>query len=160
MPDSLSHVDAQGRAQMVDVSEKPDTQRLAIAEGFIRMRAETVALIRSDGFTKGDVLTVAKVAGILAAKQTAALIPMCHPLLLMDVRLDLETEEHGVAIRGAVTTFGKTGAEMEALTAVTVAGLTVYDMCKAADKEMVLEGVRLVKKQGGKSDWTAQPSGE
>lgn len=160
MSDQLSHIDAHGRAQMVDVSEKADTRRLAVAEGFVRMRPETVALIRSDGFTKGDVLTVAKVAGILAAKQTAALIPMCHPLLLMDVRLELETETAGVAIRATVTTIGKTGAEMEALTAVSVAALTVYDMCKAADKGMVLEAIHLVKKQGGKSDWIAPPSGE
>jgi cyclic pyranopterin phosphate synthase len=160
MANPLSHIDAQGRAQMVDVSQKPDTRRLAVAEGFVRMRPETVALIEAGGFTKGDVLTVAKVAGILAAKQTAGLIPMCHPLLLMDVRLDLDTTPDGVAIRATVTTIGKTGAEMEALTAVTVAGLTVYDMCKAADKEMVLEGVRLLKKEGGKSDWNAAQPGE
>lgn len=157
MAEQLSHVDAEGRAQMVDVSEKPDTRRVAEAEGCVRMRPETVELIRAGGFTKGDVLTVAKVAGIMAAKQTAALIPMCHPLLLLDVRLELETLDDRVAIRAAVTTVGKTGAEMEALTAVSTAALTLYDMCKAADKGMVLDGIRLVRKTGGKSDWNASP---
>jgi cyclic pyranopterin phosphate synthase len=157
MAEQLSHVDAEGRAQMVDVSGKPDTRRVAEAEGYVRMRPETVELIRAGGFTKGDVLTVAKVAGIMAAKQTAALIPMCHPLLLLDVRLELETLDDRVAIRAAVTTVGKTGAEMEALTAVSTAALTLYDMCKAADKGMVLDGIRLVRKTGGKSDWNASP---
>lgn len=137
---------------MVDVSGKPDTRRLAVAEGRITMRPETAALIREGAIAKGDVLTVARVAGILAAKQTAQLIPMCHPLLLMDVQLDLETHADHVAIRGTVVTFGKTGAEMEALTAVSTAALTIYDMCKAVDKEMVLEGIRLIRKEGGKSD--------
>lgn len=157
MSEQLSHVDAEGRAQMVDVSGKADTHRMAVAEGCVRMHPETVELIRSNGFTKGDVLTVAKVAGIMAAKQTSALIPMCHPLLLLDVRLDLETQADRVAIRASVTTVGKTGAEMEALTAVSVAALTLYDMCKAADKGMTLDGIRLVKKSGGKSDWDATP---
>jgi cyclic pyranopterin phosphate synthase len=157
MAEQLSHVDAEGRAQMVDVSGKPDTRRVAEAEGYVRMRPETVELIRAGGFTKGDVLTVAKVAGIMAAKQTAALIPMCHPLLLLDVRLELETLDDRVAIRAAVTTVGKTGAEMEALTAVSTAALALYDMCKAADKGMVLDGIRLVRKTGGKSDWNASP---
>jgi len=157
MAEKLSHVDAEGRAQMVDVSGKADTRRVAEAEGFVRMQPETVELIRANGFTKGDVLTVAKVAGIMAAKQTASLIPMCHPLLLLDVRLDLETLADRVAIRASVTTVGKTGAEMEALTAVSTAALTIYDMCKAADKGMMLDGIRLVKKSGGKSDWNASP---
>lgn len=157
MAEQLSHVDAEGRAQMVDVSGKPDTRRVAEAEGWVRMRPETVELIRANGFTKGDVLTVAKVAGIMAAKQTSTLIPMCHPLLLLDVRLELETLDDRVAIRAAVTTVGKTGAEMEALTAVSTAALTIYDMCKAADKSMVLDGIRLVRKTGGKSDWNASP---
>ena len=156
MAEPLSHVDAEGRAQMVDVSGKPDTRRVALAEGFVLMAPETAALIRANGFTKGDVLTVAKVAGILAAKQTATLIPMCHPLLLLDVKVDLETLEDRVAITASVTTFGKTGAEMEALTAVSTAALTIYDMCKAADKGMILEGIRLLKKEGGKSDWSAE----
>lgn len=155
MADRLSHLDEQGRARMVDVSAKPDTRRVAVAEGLVRMRAETLALVRESNIAKGDVLTVAKVAGILAAKRTSELIPMCHPLLLMDVQLDLDPHEDGIQLRARVTTVGKTGAEMEALTAVTVAALTVYDMCKAVDKEMVLDGIRLVHKEGGKSDWSA-----
>lgn len=156
MADRLSHVDEQGRARMVDVSAKPDTRRLAVAEGCVRMRPETAALVRENGIAKGDVLTVAQVAGIMAAKRTAELIPMCHPLLLMDVQVDLTLEEDRVRIHASVTTVGKTGAEMEALTAVTAAGLTIYDMCKAVDKEMVLDGVRLVRKEGGKSDWSTE----
>jgi len=140
---------------MVDVSAKADTRRLAVAEGRVRMRPETVALVRQHALAKGDVLTVAQVAGIMAAKGTASLIPMCHPLLLMDVQVNLETEEQGVAITASVTTIGKTGAEMEALVAVSTAALTIYDMCKAVDKTMVLEGIRLVRKEGGKSDWAA-----
>src|SRR3954453_4272978 len=140
MADRLSHVDEQGRARMVDVSGKPDTRRVAVAAGRVRMKPETAALIREHAITKGDVLTVAQVAGIMAAKGTAALIPMCHPLLLLDVQVALEPREGGVEIEGSVTTVGKTGAEMEALTAVSTAGLTIYDMCKAVDKTMVLEG--------------------
>ena len=155
MADQLTHIDEQGRARMVDVSGKPDTRRVAIAEGRVRMRPETSVLIRANGIAKGDVLTVARVAGILAAKNTASLIPMCHPLLLMDVAIDMELRDESVEIRASVTTFGKTGAEMEALTAVSTAALTVYDMCKAVDKGMVLEGIRLVHKEGGKSDWSA-----
>ena len=161
MADQFSHVDAEGRAQMVDVSAKPDTRRVAVAEGRVRMRPETAALIRADSIAKGDVLTVAKVAGIMAAKRTADLIPMCHPLLLMDVRVEIETLHDRVEIQAAVTTIGKTGAEMEALVAVTAAALTVYDMCKAVDKEMVLDATRVVRKEGGKSDWSveAAPAG-
>jgi cyclic pyranopterin monophosphate synthase len=153
MADRLSHIDEQGRAQMVDVSTKPDTSRLAVAEGRIRIRPETAALIRENAVAKGDVLTVAKVAGILAAKQTSTLVPMCHPLLLTDVQLDLETLDDRVEIRASVRTVGKTGAEMEALVAVSTAALTIYDMCKAVDKMMVVDGIRLVRKEGGKSDW-------
>src|SRR2546430_13312919 len=141
---SLSHIDEQGRAQMVDVTAKPETRRIAIAAGMVRMRPETVGLIERQEVAKGDVLTVAKVAGILAAKQTAALIPMCHPLLLTDVAVRLDLREDGVAIEAAVTTVGRTGAEMEALTAVSVAGLTVYDMVKAVDKTMAITEVRLI----------------
>jgi cyclic pyranopterin phosphate synthase len=148
----LSHVDEQGRAQMVDISAKPETQRRAIAAGVLRMQPETAALIERHEIAKGDVFTVAKVAGILAAKQTAALIPMCHPLLLTDVRLDLRLVAEGVAIESTVATTGRTGAEMEALTAVSVAGLTVYDMCKAVDKTMTLTDVRLLHKEGGSSN--------
>lgn len=154
MADRLSHVDEQGRARMVDVSGKPDTRRLAVAEGRVRMRPETAELVRQNGIAKGDVLTVAQVAGIMAAKRTSELIPMCHPLLLMDVQVELTLGHDGVDLRATVTTIGKTGAEMEALTAVTTAALTIYDMCKAVDKEMVLDGVRLVRKEGGKSDWS------
>jgi len=150
----LSHIDEQGRAQMVDVTAKPETRRGAVATGFVRMRAETVALIQRQEIAKGDVFTVAKVAAILAAKQTSALIPMCHPLLLTDVTVQLEAAEDGVAIEAAVTTVGRTGAEMEALTAVTVAGLTIYDMVKAVDKSMSITEVRLVRKEGGRSSWT------
>ena len=160
MANQLSHVDEQGRAQMVDVSDKPDTRRLAVAEGRVRMLPETAALIRSFGIAKGDVLTVARVAGILAAKQTSALIPMCHPLLLTDVRVELELGDDALDIRATVSTFGKTGAEMEALTAVTLTALTVYDMCKAVDKGMALEGIHLVRKEGGKSDWGTASTGE
>ena len=147
----FSHLDEQGRARMVDVSEKPETRRLAVAEGFVRMLPGTVSLIEKREIAKGDVFTVAKVAGILAAKQTASLIPMCHPLLLTDVALDLEARSDGVFLRATVATIGRTGAEMEALTAVSVAALTIYDMCKAVDKQMVLGDIRLVRKEGGKN---------
>jgi cyclic pyranopterin phosphate synthase len=149
----LSHLDEQGRARMVDISTKAETRRLAVAEGFVRMQPATVGIIERRAVAKGDVFTVARVAGIMAAKSTAALIPMCHPLLLTDVVVDLEAHPDGVFIRGSVATVGRTGAEMEALTAVSVAALTVYDMCKAVDKTMVLEGIRLVRKEGGKSDF-------
>jgi cyclic pyranopterin phosphate synthase len=151
----LSHLDEHGRAQMVDISAKGETRRLAIAEGFVRMQAATVEIIRRHEVAKGDVFTVAKVAGILAAKQTASLIPMCHPLLLTDVSLDLDARSDGVSIRASVATIGRTGAEIEALTAVSVAALTVYDMCKAVDKTMVLGDIRLVHKEGGKSEATS-----
>jgi len=158
MSDRLSHVDEQGRARMVDVSAKGETRRSAVAEGRVRMSPRTAALIREHGITKGDVLTVAKIAGIMAAKQTSSLIPMCHPLMLTDVRVELETTDDAVEIRGTVSTVGKTGVEMEALTAVSTAALTIYDMCKAVDKAMVLDGIRLVSKEGGKSDWTPRPN--
>ena len=149
----LSHLDEQGRAQMVDVSDKPDTRRVAVATARVRMQAATVEQVRAQGLPKGDVLAVARVAGILAAKQTAALIPMCHPLPLTDVRVDLELETDAIRIRSTVATVGKTGVEMEALTAAAVAALTIYDMCKAVDKGMSIEEVRLLEKRGGKSDW-------
>jgi cyclic pyranopterin phosphate synthase len=156
MADRLSHTDAQGRARMVDITDKPDTRRLAEARGAVRMAPGTVALIRENAVAKGDVLATARLAGILAAKRTAELIPLCHPLLLTDIAVDLEVEEAGVTITARVTTLGKTGAEMEALTAVSVAALTVFDMCKAVDRGMVLEGIRVVRKEGGKSDWTPE----
>jgi cyclic pyranopterin phosphate synthase len=136
---------------MVDISAKGETRRLAIAEGFVRMQPATVGIIQRHEVAKGDVFTVAKVAGILAAKRTASLIPMCHPLLLTDVAVDLEVRSDGVFIRCSVATIGRTGAEMEALTAVSVAALTVYDMCKAVDKTMVLGDIQLIHKEGGKS---------
>ena len=136
---------------MVDVSAKPETRRLAVAEGFVRMQPATVEIIERRQVAKGDVFTVAQVAGILAAKGTASLIPMCHPLLLTDVAVELEARPDGVFIRASVATVGRTGAEMEALTAVSVAALTVYDMCKAVDQTMVLGDIRLVHKEGGKS---------
>jgi len=149
----LSHIDEGGRARMVDVSAKPDTQREATAVGRITMRRETLALIQSDGVPKGDVLAVAQIAGVMAAKRTHELIPMCHPLMLtgIDVRLTPNEARSSVDIEATVRTTGKTGVEMEALTAVTVAALTVYDMCKAADRAMRVEGVRLTRKSGGKS---------
>jgi cyclic pyranopterin monophosphate synthase len=153
----LSHIDEDGRAQMVDVTAKPETRRVAVATGFVRMRAATLELIQRQEIAKGDVFTVAKVAAILAAKQTATLIPMCHPLLLTDAAVQLEAQDDGIAIEASVTTVGRTGAEMEALTAVTVAGLTIYDMVKAVDKNMSITEVRLVRKEGGRSSWGEMP---
>ncbi len=154
MVNKLSHLDSKGRVKMVDVSEKPDTLRIAEAAGSVRMLAETVRLIREASIAKGDVLTVARVAGVLAAKQTAHLIPLCHPLLPTDIQVDLTLESHGVEIRSRITVIGKTGAEMEALVAVSAAALTVYDMCKAVDRDMRIEAVRLLEKRGGRSgEW-------
>jgi len=149
----LSHVDSSGRARMVDVSDKADTRRVAVAKGEVLMRPETLELIIKNQIAKGDVLTVAQVAGIMAAKETSRLIPMCHPLMLTHVELTFELlpEEHKVEIIASATTDGKTGVEMEALVAVSVAALTIYDMCKAVDREMRLQNIRLVRKSGGKS---------
>ena len=153
MSQQLSHTDEQGHARMVDVSAKPDTQREAIARGVIRMRPETLALIQSGGVPKGDVIGVARLAGIMAAKRTHELIPLCHPLLLTDIAVDITPNEaeSTLDISATVRTTGKTGVEMEALTAVTIAALTVYDMCKAVDRGMRVESVRLAEKRGGKS---------
>lgn len=153
---SLTHFDESGRAHMVDVGGKPDTVREALAAGTVRMRSETLALIREGHMAKGDVLAVAQVAGIMAAKQTPQIIPMCHTLLLTGVDLAFELEEgsggeSAISIRATVRTVGKTGAEMEALTAVSAAALTIYDMCKAVDRAMSIEQVRLLRKSGGKS---------
>ena len=150
---TLSHIDASGRAKMVDVSAKGDTKREAIARGRIVMRRETLALIQQNGLPKGDVLAVAQIAGVMAAKRAHELIPMCHPLLLtgIDVTLTPNEARSCVEIEATVRTTGKTGVEMEALTAAAVAALTVYDMCKAVDRAMRIESVRLVKKTGGKS---------
>jgi cyclic pyranopterin monophosphate synthase len=149
----LSHLDDQGRAKMVDVSDKDITGRTAVARGTIHMRAETLALILADKIEKGDVFSVARVAGIMAAKKTSELIPMCHPLNITAVEIDLTPAENParVEIEASVRVSGKTGVEMEAMTAVSVAGLTIYDMCKAVDREMSIGEIRLVKKSGGKS---------
>ncbi|GAC1345784.1 MAG: cyclic pyranopterin monophosphate synthase MoaC [Acetobacteraceae bacterium] len=147
----LTHFDAEGRATMVDVSAKPETDRTATARATVTMRPETLALIRSGQAKKGDVLGVARLAGIMAAKRTADLIPLCHPLPISAVTLDLVAEAGGVEIEATVRTTGRTGVEMEALTAASVAALTVYDMCKAVDRGMRVEGLRVVHKAGGKS---------
>lgn len=148
---TLSHLDTQGRARMVDVGEKPDTKRVAVAKGRVVMSPQTLELIRKNEMAKGDVLTVAQVAGIAAAKRTSELIPLCHPLLLTNVSVDFDFQHDGIEIRATVEATGKTGVEMEALTAVTVSALTIYDMCKAQDRAMRIQDVRLVKKSGGKS---------
>jgi cyclic pyranopterin monophosphate synthase len=149
----LSHVDSQGNARMVDVSDKATTIREAVAGAEIHMRPETLALIQSGGMPKGDVLAVARTAGIMAAKRTPDLIPLCHPLAITGVTVDLEPDEARsiVAIRATVRCTGVTGVEMEALTAVSVAALTVYDMCKAVDRGMHIQNVRLMRKSGGRS---------
>ncbi len=148
---TLSHLDAQGRARMVDVGKKPDTKRVAVAKGRVVMTPQTLELIRKNEIAKGDVLTVAQVAGIAAAKRTSELIPLCHPLLLTNISVDFDLQDDAIEIRAIVEATGKTGAEMEALTAVTVSALTIYDMCKAQDRAMRIQDVRLVKKSGGKS---------
>ena len=149
----LTHFDEAGRARMVDVGEKAVTARRAVATGRVNMQPETVELIRTNRVKKGDPLAVAQIAGIMAAKRTHELVPMCHPLLLTKVDLALELDEAGVSIRATVETRGQTGVEMEALTAVSVAALTVYDMVKAVDKEMTIGEIRLVRKTGGKTDF-------
>lgn len=152
-PHALTHLDESGRARMVDVGAKADTQRTATARGRVLMKRETLRLIEAGGLSKGDVLAVAQVAGVMAAKRTPDLIPLCHPLPLTGVDLDfrLDPSLPGLEITATVRVSGKTGVEMEALTAVAVAALTVYDMCKAVDREMVIDQVRLVHKAGGKS---------
>jgi len=152
----LTHIDETGRARMVDVSDKPVTAREAVAAGFLRMAPETLALAVSGEGRKGDVRAVAEIAGVMAAKRTADLIPMCHPLPITKAEVRVEPAEGGLAVTARVRTSGQTGVEMEALTAVSVACLTLYDMLKAAEKGMVIEAVRLVEKRGGKSgDWRA-----
>ena len=147
----LTHFNESGRAHMVDVGEKDDTKRLAIARGKIWMGEETLRRIREGQIKKGDVLSVAQIAGIMGVKYTSNLIPMCHNILITGSDIEFEVQEDGVAIEAQVTSIGKTGIEMEALTAVSVAALTIYDMCKAIDKEMKIGDIRLIKKTGGKS---------
>lgn len=150
---ALTHFDRQGKAQMVDVSTKAETERVAVAEALVVMQPATLALVRAGTAAKGDVLGVARIAGIMAAKRTADLIPLCHPLMLTKVTVDLSPDDDlpGVRIAATVRTRGQTGVEMEALTAASVAALTVYDMLKAAEKGMRIEGLRLILKDGGKS---------
>ncbi|MGV3516430.1 cyclic pyranopterin monophosphate synthase MoaC [Luteitalea sp.] len=148
----LTHADAEGRVRMVDVSGKAVTDRVAVARGFVRVSAAARRLVRTGAVKKGDPLQAARLAGIMAAKQTAHLIPLCHPLPLTAVQVDVELARGGIAIEATVRTSGQTGVEMEALTAVAVAGLTVYDMLKAVDTAMVIEHILLVEKRGGKRD--------
>jgi cyclic pyranopterin monophosphate synthase len=152
----LSHVDDQGNAQMVDVSEKPETKRTAVAGGLVQMSKDLLALIASEKMPKGDVFTVAKVAGILGAKRCGELIPMCHPIPLTDIQITLTLTETGVQIEATASCFGRTGVEMEALTAVSITALTLYDMCKAVDKSMIIGEIKLLRKTGGKSDYNFQ----
>lgn len=147
----FSHLDADGAARMVDVSAKAETHRRATATGFVRIAPETRRLIAEKALPKGDVFTVARIAGVLAAKRTGELIPLCHPLPLTDIQVDLVLEAEGVRITATASCVGRTGVEMEALTAVSIAALTVYDMAKSADKRMIIEGIHLVSKTGGKS---------
>lgn len=149
----LSHLDDQGRAHMVDVGAKPDSERMAVAQGEVLMKKATLDLIRAGALKKGDVLTVAQLAGIMGAKRTSELIPLCHPLPLTSIAVDLRLDDTlpGVIISATAKTAGKTGVEMEALTAVSVAALTIYDMAKAAEKTMKIQNIRLVEKHGGQS---------
>jgi cyclic pyranopterin phosphate synthase len=149
----LSHLDKAGRPKMVDVTGKAATERIAVAKGVVRMQPATLKLIQSGGTAKGDVLPVAKLAGIMAAKKTSDLIPLCHPLLIgnIDIDFDLKEKDSTIEITATVVSTGQTGVEMEALTATAVAALTIYDMGKAVDRGMKIENIRLVKKSGGKS---------
>jgi cyclic pyranopterin phosphate synthase len=157
-PPNLTHFDDAGRPRMVDVGAKPDTRRVAVATGRVTMQPETATLIRDGRAAKGDVLAVAQVAGIMGAKRTPDLIPMCHPLLITRVDLRLEVEPAAVAITAQVETRGPTGVEMEALAAVTTAALTIYDMVKAVDRGMSIEAVQLDRKEGGRSGtWQRDP---
>lgn len=151
MSDELTHLDAQGRADMVDVGDKPDSDRIAVAAGRVTMQPETLRLIREGNMKKGDVLTIARIAGIMAAKRTSELIPLCHPIPLTKIGVDVELDEanNAVKITATARTSGKTGVEMEALTAVNIAALTIYDMAKAVDRGMRIEGIRLLEKRGG-----------
>ena len=155
----FTHLDEQGKAQMVDVGDKPETMRVAVAEAFVRMQPETLRAILEGGHKKGDVFATARIAGIQAAKRCWELIPLCHPLMLTSVKVVLEAlpEESKVRVEATCKVNGPTGVEMEALTAASVTALTIYDMCKAVDRGMIIEQVRLLEKKGGKSGhWQAQ----
>ncbi len=165
MSDKLTHLDEHGNAHMVDVADKDVTHRRAVAGAFVEMRPETEALIVGGSAKKGDVLAAARIAGIMAAKRTSDLIPLCHPLSLTRVSVELGSTDDparcGISILATAETDGKTGVEMEALTAASVAALTIYDMCKAVDRGMVISDVRLLSKAGGKSGtWTREEQGE
>lgn len=149
----FTHFDDEGRARMVNVGEKPDTERVAVARGFIEMKPETLKMIVEGRAKKGDVLAVSQVAGIMAAKETSRIIPMCHNIFLtgVDVKFQIYEDKSAIGVEARVTTVGKTGVEMEALTAVSVACLTIYDMCKAVDRGMVIKDICLMEKSGGKS---------
>jgi cyclic pyranopterin phosphate synthase len=151
MDEKLTHLDETGRAEMVNVGDKPDSQRMAVAEGYIRMNPQTLTLIQAGNLKKGDVFSVARIAGIMAATRTAELIPLCHPIPLTKISVELEADTQNNRIRIVATahTIGKTGVEMEALTAVNIAALTIYDMAKAVDREMTIDGIRLLEKRGG-----------
>lgn len=154
----LTHLDSKGNAKMVDVADKQNTKREAVARGIVKMQAPTLALITGGNIKKGDVFSVARIAGIMAAKHTQELIPLCHNVPLDGIAIDIEPdyENNQISITATVGCYWKTGVEMEALTAVSVAALTVYDMCKAVDKQMVIGDIRLIKKTGGKSDFIGE----
>ena len=151
--EELTHMDEQGRPRMVDITAKADTRREATAKGLVKMQPATFQLIKNGKISKGDVLPVAQIAGIMAAKQTPHLIPLCHPILIWDAKVEFKLDEadNSVEITATVVSTGKTGVEMEALTAISVAALTIYDMCKAVDRGMKIENIRLIRKSGGKS---------
>jgi cyclic pyranopterin phosphate synthase len=151
MSNELTHLDKQGRADMVDVGDKPETDRIAVAEGAVYVQPDTLRLIKEGNMKKGDVLTVARIAGIMGAKKTAELIPLCHPIAMTKIGVDIWLDEaaNAVRIKATVRTFGKTGVEMEALTAVNIAALTIYDMAKAVDRTMRISDIRLLEKHGG-----------
>jgi cyclic pyranopterin phosphate synthase len=155
---TLTHIDGGGAARMVDVSTKPATERVAVAAGFVRMSAATLELVLSGNAKKGDVLGAARIAGIMAAKKTHELIPLCHPLLITKAEVEIAPEADGLAVQATVKVTGQTGVEMEALTAVSVACLTIYDMVKAVERGMTIEAIRLVEKHGGKSGHYRAPS--
>ena len=151
MTGKLTHIDASGRPRMVNITQKPDTQREAVAKGIVRMKVSTLERLKNGGVAKGDVLAVAQLAGIMAAKQTPNLIPLCHPILIGDVKIEFNLGNDAVEITAMVKSIGKTGVEMEALTATAVTALTIYDMCKAVDRGIRIENIRLIRKSGGKS---------